>query len=341
MMIGGFGLSAPKILGCAFESNVAYDWFDNNVDDGESGEGGGLWVSSSSATTFPIIRNCLFRNNIASNLRDPYFYFGRGGGIFCAGSGVVNIQNCTFYKNGGEGEDIANGGILSASHTNVIMTNCTMINNFGGIYSDGSQISLHNCIIAYDADQSVSCEYETSNINISCSDIYGNAWGDWVSCISGFQGVNGNISSDPLFLTGSDFCCVSQESPCNPANNGCGVWIGAAPPDCRIPPDILDSDNDGIPDPFDNCPSTYNPNQADSDGDGVGDVCDCGDANADAVVDISDVVYLIAYIFSGGLAPSPLLAGDANCDSAVDISDAVYLIAYIFSGGATPCSGCK
>jgi hypothetical protein len=67
----------------------------------------------------------------------------------------------------------------------------------------------------------------------------------------------------------------------------------------------------------------------------------CGDANGDAAVDISDAVSLIAYIFSGGPAPVPLLAGDANCDSTVDISDAVYLIAYIFSGGLAPCTGCK
>ncbi len=67
----------------------------------------------------------------------------------------------------------------------------------------------------------------------------------------------------------------------------------------------------------------------------------CGDANADAADDISDVVYLIAYIFSGGSAPNPVLSGDANCDSTVDISDVVYLIAYIFSGGAAPCAGCK
>ncbi|TFH65193.1 MAG: hypothetical protein E4G91_03370 [Candidatus Zixiibacteriota bacterium] len=67
----------------------------------------------------------------------------------------------------------------------------------------------------------------------------------------------------------------------------------------------------------------------------------CGDANGDDAVDISDAVYLIAYIFSGGSAPNPLLAGDANCDSAVDISDVVYLIAYIFSGGQAPCAGCK
>jgi|GEM_PF-6671912 len=67
----------------------------------------------------------------------------------------------------------------------------------------------------------------------------------------------------------------------------------------------------------------------------------CGDANADGMVDISDAVFLIAYIFSGGSAPSPLLAGDANCDAAVDISDGVYLIAYIFSGGQAPCAACE
>jgi hypothetical protein len=67
----------------------------------------------------------------------------------------------------------------------------------------------------------------------------------------------------------------------------------------------------------------------------------CGDANADYSVDISDAVYLIAYIFTGGSAPYPLQSGDTNCDDAVDISDAVYLISYIFSGGPKPCAGCK
>jgi hypothetical protein len=68
--------------------------------------------------------------------------------------------------------------------------------------------------------------------------------------------------------------------------------------------------------------------------------CACGDANGDATINISDAVYLIAYIFASGSTPGPCGAadglGDANGDGTVNISDAVYLIAYIFSGGLAP-----
>jgi hypothetical protein len=70
------------------------------------------------------------------------------------------------------------------------------------------------------------------------------------------------------------------------------------------------------------------------------DICTCGDANGDGSTDISDVVFLIAHIFSGGAAPGfcnyAKGMGDANGDGSTDISDAVYLIARIFSGGAAP-----
>lgn len=66
----------------------------------------------------------------------------------------------------------------------------------------------------------------------------------------------------------------------------------------------------------------------------------CGDADANSLVTISDAVYLINYIFSGGPAPSPLLSGDVDCNGLVTISDVVYLINYIFAGGAAPCASC-
>jgi hypothetical protein len=66
----------------------------------------------------------------------------------------------------------------------------------------------------------------------------------------------------------------------------------------------------------------------------------CGDADGSGEVDIDDVVFLIAYIFSGGPAPDPLAAGDADCSGEMDIDDAVYVIQYIFSGGPAPCAAC-
>ena len=61
-----------------------------------------------------------------------------------------------------------------------------------------------------------------------------------------------------------------------------------------------------------------------------------GDADGSGSVDVSDVVFLISYIFSGGLPPVPLAGGDANCSTEVDISDVVFLIGYIFNGGSAP-----
>jgi hypothetical protein len=66
----------------------------------------------------------------------------------------------------------------------------------------------------------------------------------------------------------------------------------------------------------------------------------CGDADGSSAVDVDDVVFLIAYIFSGGPAPVPTEAGDTDCSNSIDIDDVVYLITYIFAGGPDPCANC-
>jgi hypothetical protein len=64
-----------------------------------------------------------------------------------------------------------------------------------------------------------------------------------------------------------------------------------------------------------------------------------GDVNYDQVINITDVVLLINYLFKGGVAPVPeLLVADANCDGKVTVSDVIYLINYLFKGGPSP--GC-
>ena len=63
-----------------------------------------------------------------------------------------------------------------------------------------------------------------------------------------------------------------------------------------------------------------------------------GDATNDGVIDISDVVYLINYLFINGPAPNPLWMGDCNCDCVIDVSDVVYLLNYLFAHGPVP--GC-
>jgi hypothetical protein len=60
-----------------------------------------------------------------------------------------------------------------------------------------------------------------------------------------------------------------------------------------------------------------------------------GDANASGVVDVSDGLRILFYLFDG--APvSCVDALDANDSGAVDLSDALRVLAYIFQGGPQP-----
>jgi len=64
-----------------------------------------------------------------------------------------------------------------------------------------------------------------------------------------------------------------------------------------------------------------------------------GDANYDGEITVSDVIYIINYLFKGGPPPVPELAsGDANCNGEVTVSDVIYIINYLFKGGPAP--GC-
>ena len=61
-----------------------------------------------------------------------------------------------------------------------------------------------------------------------------------------------------------------------------------------------------------------------------------GDANGDGVINVTDIVFLINYLFNETSPPDPLWLGDANSDGKVDIVDIVFLINYLFGEGPPP-----
>lgn len=54
-------------------------------------------------------------------------------------------------------------------------------------------------------------------------------------------------------------------------------------------PTITDTDNDGVSDGIDNCPTIYNPDQSDINSDGIGDVCD-SDRDNDGLTDYEEAL---------------------------------------------------
>jgi hypothetical protein len=61
-----------------------------------------------------------------------------------------------------------------------------------------------------------------------------------------------------------------------------------------------------------------------------------GDANCDGLKNVSDIVYLICYLFKGGPPPCLLKAGDFNCDGRITVTDVINLLNYLFKGGPPP-----
>ena len=64
----------------------------------------------------------------------------------------------------------------------------------------------------------------------------------------------------------------------------------------------------------------------------------CGNANRDDKVTVSDVVFLVNYLFKGG--PKPFMYySNANGDNRITVADVVYLVNYLFKGGPKPICG--
>jgi hypothetical protein len=135
-------------------------------------------------------------------------------------------------------------------------------------------------------------------------------------------------SFDP-FGDGPDFDgdAVCDAGDVDPDNDGCSDPSDAAP----LSPST-DADLDFLGSDCDNCPAYGNPAQSDTDGDGRGNDCECGDQNGDGRNTVADLVAINLAIFTPALA-TPLC--DANGDRRCDVADIVAARLELFSPGST------
>jgi hypothetical protein len=62
-----------------------------------------------------------------------------------------------------------------------------------------------------------------------------------------------------------------------------------------------------------------------------------GDANFDGSIVVSDLAYLVDYLFRGGAQPVPVVeAGDFSCDGSITVSDLSRIVDFLFKGGDSP-----
>lgn len=200
---------------------------DNCILSYNSAEDGGA-IAAVLGSTELTLTDCIFSNNSATD---------DGGGMYCQ-EGSCNLETCTFSWNGAG--DTGGALFLSGSGTELTCADCTFAvnsaNNGGGICCDDASLILMNSIIAFSTlGEAVYCAF-LCDLTLTCCDIYGNAGGDWVDCIAGQEGINGNISEDPLFCypENGDFT-IGTDSPCapfSPPNATCDL-IGAWPVVCE------------------------------------------------------------------------------------------------------------
>ena len=191
-------------MGCIDDNNIRVEGF--TIINGSEYYAGAMWFGN---TTYISIKNCSLINNYAEDW---------GGGIYCWNA-EIEISNVTFSANyaGVQGSALALNGTSVAIIENSIFSN-----------NDGAE--------------ALYCA-ESSTVDISCCDIFGNIGGDWIGRIEDQLNVNGNISADPLFC-GPSFGQYSQalKSPCAAENNLLCGQIGAFGIGCTDPSGVADRD---------------------------------------------------------------------------------------------------
>ena len=255
--------------------------------------GGAVYLTGAITT----ITNCLFHECAAKGSGDPQPAF--GGAIYYHNAGTISIVNDTFVGNSVTPQA---GSVTDADRP---------YGQGGAIYLDGAGTiaTIVNNIITQTRGTAVVNNGMAVKFNYNL--LWHNAGGDIYGFQFPVQNppasTDNNIMKDPQFLANDPLFHITYGSPAKDAGQNAGappldidgetrpfnviVDIGAdefvdsdndggadtdpreTSPDSIVLPEV-DPDLDGIYTPYDNCPAVANPHQIDSNGDGIGDVCE-------------------------------------------------------------------
>ncbi len=274
---------------------------------GDRYAGGGFLVTTGS--TLKIAYNSITGNSATS-----------GGGISAYGSSPLIERNIVFENTSSRG-----GGLDMESSSAMVSRNVFAQNHAsssgGGAraFASGSAVITDNVFYNNTAITFGGLIFDATPPTARYNDFYGNTNGNVggsvtpigdTTCCRNFNGIRCdvyfNIFRNPLFASlQANSCSTACASPLIDA----GSLIGLAIPFAGIRTDI------GV------CENHYL----------------IGDVYPDVFVDITDLTWLIGYVYLGGTAPCPIRSGDWNCDGKVNLTDITKMINYIFKGGPGQC----
>lgn len=202
------GFTITRVQGEAIRCGRGSPKIVDVVVDEPGDSGSGIWCYNSDA----VIVDCVLAV--------------RGTGIYCGGGNSdIKIRGCVIRDCGSYGIDLN----LSAGAS---IRGTTLFGNGGGIRCSGeTDVVLSRCLLTFSTTYSgLVRDMPTNQMEVSCTNIYGNAGGDWTEYTAGWLGVAGNICEDPLFVDADNRDLhLSPDSPCapySPPNEECSR-IGA------------------------------------------------------------------------------------------------------------------
>jgi parallel beta-helix repeat protein len=231
----------------------------NNTISGNTVSGGANAIRLLGGPGFNLIENntlvgasyhgILLQINVLNNVVHNNEVDGTGtSGIALSGARLTTVSD-------NQVTNIANIGVLlnDSANENLVQGNTIQFNLNGMVISNGSELNqiANNNFISNVFHIRVQPSAGSNNFSLP-EPVGGNYWDTYDEAVEGCNDdfpVDGFCDVSYLFESGEDLL----------------PWT--------VPNGWLDSDGDGLLDAEDNCPTIYNPDQADINGDGHGDVC--------------------------------------------------------------------